>query len=275
MPFDKCPKNNNCRINCFLITDTNSIFYLVQALINDIEINHTQLGRNSKFILFSQKISGILEKFSHCSLNNIINISEAVFDYEISPIKKINNRNSTLRRKMSDFNTMCSHLNRNFGKIEDIFRNYINIEIVNNEELNEFREFFPIQIRPIDRDASLLLFGLKKANNECETLILTDDNHIEKAYKYLISHPHISLSSGQLNPERLYTLNYFNFLTTLTDCCQICAEEYVVLYNQYIASWEIRRREVGTNFQRTIQTFINLYTAKYLVSLRKKISANA
>lgn len=272
MTYNKCPKNNNCKINCLLIIDTNSIFYLIQALINDIEIYHSQLSREDKFNYFCEKISSLLERFSICSLNRKLNISEVLYNYEISPTLKINNRQSTLRRKIGDFNTMCGHLNRNFQKIETILNDHFNIHSENDRETDEFRHYFPISIRPYDRDASLILLGLKKANSDCETLILTNDNKIEKAYDYLINRSNIILNFGQFNTSRLFIFSYFDFLTILHNCCQISTEEYKNLYHQYFAAEQQHIRNSSQLIQRFIQKKLDKYSQIYVASITQKLT---
>lgn len=270
MSYNKCPKNNNCKINCLLIVDSMSIFFLIQALINYIENCYSQLSRSDKFDFFCKSISSILEKFSYCSLNKALNISENVYIHEISPTLKINGRLSTLRRKIRDFNTMCRN-RKNFKTVENIIKKYFNICPISNSEISEFMNFFPSSLRIADRDASLLLLGLKKAHDGCETLILTNDWKIEKAYLSLAENPSLSFQFGQFNTSMYFIRNYFDFITISHVCCQLTKEEYISLFHQYCAAEFLRFEDLTKTLQRYIHKNLDKYAFKFLNSIKQKV----
>lgn len=270
MSYNKCSKNNNCKINCLLIVDSMSIFFLIQALINYIENYYSQLSSSDKFIFFCKNISRRLEKFSYCSLNKALNISENVYIHEISPTLRINGRLSTLRRKIRDFNTICRNRNRNFKTVENIIKKYFNICPISNSEISEFMNFFPSSLRIADRDASLLLLGLKKAHDGCETLILTNDWKIEKAYSLLTKNPSLIFQFGQFNTSMYFIRNYFDFITISHNCCQLNKEEYTNLFHQYCAAEFYHFINLKKTLQRYIHKNLDKYTSIFLNSIRQK-----
>ncbi|MBA7625346.1 hypothetical protein ES703_32775 [subsurface metagenome] len=267
MSYNKCPKNNNCKINCLLIVDSMSIFFLIQALINYIENCYSQLSRSDKFDFFCKSISSILEKFSYCSLNKALNISENVYIHEISPTQRL----STLRRKIRDFNTMCRNRNKNFQTVEDIIERFFNIIPIDNSEIIEFMNFFPSSLKIADRDASLLLLGLKKAHDDCKTLILTNDRKIEKAYLSLAKYPSLTFQFGQFNTSMYFFLNYFNFITISHGCCQLSKEEYKNLFHQYCAAEFLRFEDLKKSQQSYIHKNLDKYYFIFLNSIYQKV----
>ncbi len=242
MTFTKCEKDTNCKNSCLLVMDANFLFYLTEALINNIENEYESEGRNKKFAVFKTRLSNTLNTFASCSLNKKFIVSEKVYEYEILPT----NNSSTLRRTINSFNKICNRLNRNFKLIEEEINNYFEITSIDDNEVNEFRNFFGISNRPTDRDATLLLLGLKKAHSVCDTLLLTDDNRLLEAFKYLNNMHTVTLSFGKFNTNRYYSNSYLSFITIAHDCCHLCSSNYINFFLGRINA-EIKRKETLNN----------------------------
>jgi len=248
--------------------DANFLFYLIEALINNIENEYESKGRNEKFTVFKTRLSNVLKTFAFCSLNKKINISEKVYEYEISPTNNL----STLRRTINSFNTMCNRLNRNFKLIERVIEKYCEITPANDNEVNELRNFFGETNRPADRDATLLLLGLKKAHSVCDTLLLTDDNRLLEAFKYLNNMHTVTLSFGKFNTNRYYSNSYLSFITIAHDCCHLCSSNYINFFLGRINA-EIKRKETLNNKIKSIiqKNFEKAYyKCKQSIELKQK-----
>jgi len=215
-----CQKKSNCDNNGFLIIDANFILYLIGSICNKIEEKYSSNDRHEKFVRFCQVLDIILNKIRSCSLDETLWTSDKVYDDEMSPTNRI----SSLRREIHALNTMCSHQNRKYERIDRILTQYLQKVNTSTQEISEIKDLYAH--KPDDEDASLIVSAIKKSMPDFKTILLTDDGKLISRLGIVTRNGNMKLGANQYPSGNIFPFNFLSFLELIHDCCNLSSEYF-------------------------------------------------
>ncbi len=228
LPNRVCP-NPSCPNRGILTLDANSLFFLVEGTIRYVQGQYPDLITNaSRLPRILEELDSYLRTIEGCcSLDGALHISDLVFYEEVLEV------DSKELIELKKYNSAQR------GQILQVLREHFpQPRVVSLQEIQSLRALFPNpEIRPHDRDASLMVVACHLAVNERPVVVLTSDPDFTTPIKVLMRQGSVTLGEECTFPtSQIMYRHYFHFMRCLHDCCNLPSERYEVLGNTYIAA---------------------------------------
>ena len=242
-PNTTCP-NPDCPNRGILTLDANTLFFLIEGTIRYVQDQYSDLTTNAS------RVPRILEEFDGylgiikgcCSLDGTLYISDRVFN-EVS----LDDRREIDRKGLIE---LKKYNNAQRGQILQVLQDHFpQPTVVSEQEIQSLRALFPNpEIRPHDRDASLMVVACDLATGGQPTIVLTSDPDFIAPIRWLMQQGVVTLGTGHTFPtDRILSRTYFHFLLRLHDCCSLASDRYNPLVEAYFSAQVQRLRRLRRN----------------------------
>jgi hypothetical protein len=226
-PNTTCP-NPDCPNRGILTLDANTLFFLIEGTISYVQNQYpdltTKASRLPRILEELDRYLGVIK--GRCSLDGDLHISDRVLHEEVLVVDP----------RAKDLAMLKNYRNVEREQILGVVRDHFpQPTIVPDREIRALRGLFDNpDIRPDDRDASLIVVVCHLATNGLPTIVLTDDPDFVAPIKWLMRQESVILGE-QLTfaTNRIMYRDYFGFLWQLHDCCSLPTPRYKPLATAY------------------------------------------
>lgn len=207
--------------------DANFLLCLIEGTIRYVQDQFPNLITNANRLpqIIQELETNLMIIKDCCSLDGDLKISSQVLFEEVIEVDPRQKGLEQLRK----------YNNRSLTEIMQIVRsNFPNHNLVSEQEIQDIRELFnDPNVRPADRDASLIVLACQLGLNDQKPIVLTSDPDFHSPIKYLMAQNTISLSGNNYPTNQLLYRNYFSFLIRMHDCCNLDTQRYTSFAVQY------------------------------------------
>lgn len=246
-PNGTCP-NQDCPNRGILTLDANSIFYLVEGAIGYVQTLYPDLTNSGRLPHILSQLDSLLGSIRGCcSLDGSLYISDQVFN-EVS----LDDRQEINRKGLIELRKYNNAQRRQMLQV--LQSHFPQPRVVPDQEIQALRGLFHNpEVRPHDRDASLIAVACHLAANGEPVVVLTSDPDFTIPLSWLIRQGSVILGEGDSLPtSRIIHRHYFNFVRRWHDCCNLPSEAYEILGNTYFSAQLQRLPNLRTGVMRRI-----------------------
>jgi rRNA maturation endonuclease Nob1 len=225
-----CRNKHNCE-NPFkdkiLVMDTSSLLNIFNTAICGIS---ESIPENQRFHNFRYTVDQILVSIQSCCFGARIHVTLETFNDEMAPL----NPDSTIRNHAS-FRNVCDDNPTSYSIISRTLKRVLHIQSSNISQteiriLEQQAGSGPniIYRQPSNYDFGLLALAFK-LSIERETVLLTDDTNLQKAYENICTVRHFTLFSETIDTMRVFSTSSLSYLKDIYGCCKIINKDYFCL----------------------------------------------
>jgi hypothetical protein len=252
-----------------VVSDANFLFYLLEGLVNAAENDSPDISRGEMFERFMDRLHRLLDGVARRTTDGKFLISSRVYEEEVRPT----NSNSSLRKKLSCIETMCQRLNQKYELLEQCLLHHLEIVPEPEEHVHFLMQHFHAELRPTDRDATLLLLALKRSART-PTFLLTDDQDLIDACDHIIRQGQVVIACGTFETKHLDKVKYMDFIKWAHDVCFIDSDQFTSCFNLRLAIEHDRLETVGPSGRRLKVKQFDKATYAYRRSIIMKAQSN-
>lgn len=214
-----------------LTLDANSIFYVVEGAIGYAQALYPDLTNAGRLPHILEELDTYLETIkSCCSLDGTLHISDQVFD-EVS----LDDRREIVRKGLIQLKKYNEAERRQMLQV--LRDHFPRPSVVPEREIQELCDLYPnLDIRPHDRDASLIVVACHLAARGQNTVVLTSDPDFIEPIKRLMHQGPVILGGETFPTNKIIYRDYFRFLLRLHDGCSLPTARYEPLATAYYAA---------------------------------------
>jgi hypothetical protein len=228
-----------------VVSDANFLFYLLEALVNAVENDYPDRPRDEMFEPFMERLNRVLEGVSSRARDGRFLIPRRVYDEEVCPT----NSTSSLRTKLGCIETMCQRRDDKYRRLEQCLLRHLIVADEHDQNVRFLMQYFHDELRPKDRDASLLLLALRKSAG-IQTYLLTDDQGLIKACEHIIRKGQVVIACGTFATQGLARMGYMDFVKWAHDACFIDTDQFACCFSFRLAIEHERLEKVGPSGRR-------------------------
>lgn len=207
--------------------DANFLLYLIEGTIKYVQVQFPTLTTNSSRLpQVLQELDTNLKLLKNCcSVDGDLKTSSQVLIEEVLEVDPNQKELEQLRK----------YNRRNVAEIMQIVRsNFPNHNIVVEQEIHDLRRLFDNpNVRPADRDASLIVLACQLGLTGQKPIVLTSDHDFHIPIKYLMAQNTISILGNSYPTNQLVYRDYYLFIRRMHDCCNLSTERYSPLAYEY------------------------------------------
>ena len=247
MPSNRTCPNPSCPNRGVLVLDTNFLLFLIEGTIRYVRDYYPDLTTKAS------RLEHVLDELAHhlsiirdcCSLDGNLHISNRVLYEEVLVVDP----------RAKDLAQLKSYRNGERARILRVVCNHFpQPSIVPDREIQALRsQFTNPNIRPEDRDASLMIVACHLATSGQPTIVLTNDPDFVDPIKLLMHQGSVGLGEETFPTNLIIYRDYSKFLLRLHDCCGLPTTRYKPLAIAYLLALykrspnlerqEVRRRD--------------------------------
>ncbi len=259
-PAEECP-NPECPNKGLLAIDANAVLYLVEGAIKHTQSLFPQLSRTQRLPRVLRELDSYLATIKNfCSTDGSIHISDQVFN-EVS----LEDRSEIIRKGLVELQNYSRQERRQIHQI--LLSHFSEQMIISEDEIQALRNLFnDPNVRPQNRDASLIATACHLASNGGRVIVVTGDPDFIHPLNLLMRKGSVTFGDGCSFPtNQIIYRHYFNFVRRLHDCCNMASEIYNDIGNSYINAQlqrlpALRRHDVMSRIVGDLKELIAVHT---------------
>lgn len=256
LPNRTCP-NSSCPNRGILTLDANSILYLAEGAIRHARTLYPDLTNAGRLPHVSEELDSCLKTIEGCcSLDGALHVSDLVFyeevlDVESKGLIELKKYSSTQRRQI----------------LQVLQEHFPQPRVTSEHEIQALCSLFnDPSIRPLDRDASLIVVACQLAMNEKPVIVLTSDPDFTVPLNLLMRQGSVTLGGGTFSTSWIMHRHYFHFIRRLHECCNLSSEVYRVLGDTYLDTQllrlegDLKKKTVGRRILSEVRQLLTIHT---------------
>ncbi len=241
--------------------DANAILFLVEGSIKHTQSLFPELSHAQRLPHVLSELDSCLSTIRHfCGTDESIYVSDRVFDEG-----SLGDRGALARKGLDE---LKRYSNQERGQMHQILLSHFPEPMIIPEvEIVALRKLFDDpNVRPQDRDASLIVAACHLASNGERVIVVTSDPDFIRPLNILMAKGSVTFGDGcSFSTERIIYRPYFNFVLCLHDCCNMTSEVYTDIGITYLSAIirrlaQLRRQDIKSSNERNLIDMLAIHT---------------
>jgi len=255
----------DCLNRGILVLDADSVVFLLNGIVLFVCETYPGLREWDKRLPSIRSVlAEVLCIFRKCSLDGRLYMPERILREELDLV-----RPSRSVRKWLRGSYLGKLTKRHRMTLQRVLETFVTPLGVSNDEKESLRQTFRPEVRPADRDSTVLLVACELGRSGRRTLVLAHDHGYERPIRQLRGNGRVELASGRVFPTtHLERRPYESFLLSMHESCCLDSDRFQALSTAFNESQVARL--VDTD-ERRVKKLIADSVLPFMAETRKSI----